>query len=163
LRPGVPIDRDHLFRGIATGLWTEVTGAVVFYRGNRVTAYMRASPDRKHTTGAPTVLNPEEQPQEAKGLPHGASDDGEPQRAHRRCVVDPSRHLVKRFEWHYTPKHGSWLDLAESELGVLSSQCLDRRIPDKATLMDEIAAWERDRNANHTKASWHFTTPSARV
>src|SRR6516225_4881551 len=50
-----------------------------------------------------------------------------------------ARHLVERFEWHYTPKHGSWLDLAESELGVLSAQCLDRRIPDKHTLIDEIA------------------------
>jgi hypothetical protein len=69
-----------------------------------------------------------------------------------------ARRLVERFEWHYTPKHGSWLDLAESELGILSSQCLDRRIPDKQTLIDEIAAWEHDRNANHTKANWHFTT-----
>src|SRR6476619_4041434 len=74
-----------------------------------------------------------------------------------------ARRLVERFEWHYTPKHGSWLDLAESELGVLSAQCLDRRIPDKQTLIEEIAAWEHDRNANHTKADWQFTTQSARV
>ncbi|HEY6374617.1 MAG TPA: IS630 family transposase [Edaphobacter sp.] len=74
-----------------------------------------------------------------------------------------AKRLVDRFEWHYTPKHGSWLDLAESELGVLSSQCLDRRIPDKQTLIDEIAAWEQDRNAKHTKANWHFTTPNARI
>ena len=52
-----------------------------------------------------------------------------------------ARRLVERFEWHYTPKHGSWLDMAESELGVLSSQCLDRRIPDKQTLIEEVAAW----------------------
>ena len=71
--------------------------------------------------------------------------------------------LVERFEWRYTPKHGSWLDLAESELGVLTSQCLDRRIPDKQTLVDEIAAWEHDRNAHHAKANWHFTTPNARI
>ena len=74
-----------------------------------------------------------------------------------------ARRLVERFEWHYTPKHGSWLNLAESELGVLSSQCLDRRIPDKHTLIEEIAAWQLDRNAQHTKANWHFTTPDARV
>jgi hypothetical protein len=74
-----------------------------------------------------------------------------------------ARRLVERFEWHYTPKHGSWLDLAESELGVLSSQCLDRRIPDKQTLIEEIAAWEHDRNAHHTEANWHFTTSKARV
>jgi hypothetical protein len=63
-----------------------------------------------------------------------------------------ARRLVERFEWHYTPKHGSWLDLAESELAVLSSQCLDRRIPDKQTLIDEVAAWEQERNDNHATA-----------
>ena len=57
-----------------------------------------------------------------------------------------ARRLVERFEWHYTPKHGSWLNLAESELGVLSSQCLDRHIPDKQILTDEVAAWQHDRN-----------------
>ena len=74
-----------------------------------------------------------------------------------------ARRLVERFEWHYTPKHGSWLDLAESELGVLSTQCLDRRIPDQQTLIEEIAAWENHRNAHHTKADWQFTTKTARV
>lgn len=74
-----------------------------------------------------------------------------------------ARRLVERFEWHYTPKHGSWLDMAESELGVLSSQCLDRRIPDKQTLIDEVAAWQNGRNKNHTKAEWQFTTADARV
>jgi hypothetical protein len=74
-----------------------------------------------------------------------------------------ARRLAERFEWHYTPKHGSWLDLAESELGVLTSQCLSRRIADKQTLIEEIAAWENDRNAKHTKANWHFTTADARI
>lgn len=74
-----------------------------------------------------------------------------------------ARRLVERFEWHYTPKHGSWLDLAESELSVLSGQCLDRRIPDKQTLVEEVAAWEVSRNMNHTKADWQFTTADARV
>jgi len=74
-----------------------------------------------------------------------------------------ARRLVERFEWHYTPKHGSWLDLAESELGVLASQCLDRRISDKQTLIDEVAAWQHDRNANNAKTNWHFTTPDARI
>ena len=74
-----------------------------------------------------------------------------------------ARRLVERFEWHYTPKHGSWLDMAESELGVVSSQCLDRRIPEKQTLIEEVAAWEDDRNKNHTKADWQFTTADARI
>ena len=63
-----------------------------------------------------------------------------------------ARRLAERFEWHYTPKHGSWLDMAESELGVLSSQCLDRRLPDKETLIGEVAAWQTHRNKHNTKA-----------
>ncbi len=74
-----------------------------------------------------------------------------------------ARRLVERFEWHYTPKHGSWLDMAESELGVLSSQCLDRRIPDQQVLKEEVAVWEADRNRKHAKADWQFTTADARV
>jgi hypothetical protein len=74
-----------------------------------------------------------------------------------------ARRLVERFEWHYTPKHGSWLNMAESELGVFSRQCLDRRIPDKQTLIDEVAAWQAERNSKHTKADWHFTTANARI
>ncbi|MBF0562860.1 MAG: IS630 family transposase [Alphaproteobacteria bacterium] len=76
---------------------------------------------------------------------------------------EEARRLVERFEWHYTPKHGSWLDMAESELGVLSKQCLDRRIPDKAALAREIAAWVKHRNKHHAKANWQFTTADARV
>ena len=74
-----------------------------------------------------------------------------------------ARRLVERFEWHYTPKHGSWLDMAESELSVLSSQCLDRRIPDQQVLKEEVEAWEADRNTKHAKANWQFTTADARV
>jgi uncharacterized small protein (DUF1192 family) len=74
-----------------------------------------------------------------------------------------ARRLVERFEWHYTPKHGSWLDMAESELSVLSSQCLNRRIPDQQVLKDEVEAWEADRNKKHAKANWQFTTADARV
>ena len=74
-----------------------------------------------------------------------------------------ARRLVERFEWHYSPKHGSWLNMAESELGILSNQCLDRRIPDQKTLSKEIAAWEKDRNKHHAKADWQFTTEDARI
>jgi hypothetical protein len=74
-----------------------------------------------------------------------------------------ARRLVERFEWHYTPKHGSWLNMAESELSVLAGQCLDRRIPDKRTLIDEVNAWQTDRNRYHAKADWQFTNADARV
>jgi DDE superfamily endonuclease len=74
-----------------------------------------------------------------------------------------ARRLAQRFDWHYTPKHGSWLNMAESELGILSDQCLDRRIPDKETLAREIRAWQSYRNKHATKANWQFTTADARV
>jgi uncharacterized small protein (DUF1192 family) len=77
--------------------------------------------------------------------------------------AEEARRLVERFEWHYTPKHGSWLNMAEIELSVLSTQCLDRRIPDKALLTEEVVAWEAQRNNKHAKADWQFTTADARV
>lgn len=76
---------------------------------------------------------------------------------------EEARRLVERFEWHYTPKHGSWLDMAESELAHLTTQCLDRRIPDKNTLVTEVMAWQNYRNAHHIKADWQFTTANARI
>ena len=74
-----------------------------------------------------------------------------------------ARRLAKRFEWHYAPKHRSWLDMAESELGVRSSECLSRRIPDKQTLQRQVAAWQVYRNKHHANANWQFTTDDARV
>ena len=68
-----------------------------------------------------------------------------------------ARRLTRRFEWHYTPKHGSWLNMAESELAILSRQCLDRYIPDAETLSSEVAAWLTRRNEHNIKADWQFT------
>jgi hypothetical protein len=74
-----------------------------------------------------------------------------------------ARRLVEKLEWHYTPKHGSWLNVAEMELSVLARQCLDRRIPDLEALRREAAAWEGARNAAVAKVDWRFTTADARV
>jgi hypothetical protein len=74
-----------------------------------------------------------------------------------------ARRIIERFEWHYTPKHGSWLNLAESELAVLYGQCLKRRIPDAAMLRAEVAAWRNRRNTHNAKANWRFTSADARV
>ena len=71
--------------------------------------------------------------------------------------------LETRQSRQFVYKHGSWLNLAESELGVLSSQRLNRRMSDKRFLKSEVAAWEADRNKKHTKANWQFTTQDARV
>ena len=74
-----------------------------------------------------------------------------------------ARRIIERFEWHYTPKHGSWLNLAESELAVLGRQCLARRIADATALTIEVEAWETGRNTHNAKANWHFTSADARV
>ncbi len=74
-----------------------------------------------------------------------------------------AKRIWDRLEFHYTPKQGSWLNMAEIELSVLSRQCLDRRIPDQATLRQETAAWVARRNAAQATIEWHFTTADARV
>jgi len=76
---------------------------------------------------------------------------------------EEARRLVERLEIHYTPKHGSWLDMAEIELSVLANQCLDRRIPTQADLAREVAAWEVERNAAAVTIDWRFTTDDARI
>ena len=74
-----------------------------------------------------------------------------------------ARRLVERLELHYTPKHGSWLNVAEIELSVLQRQCLDRRIPDQDTMQSEIVAWEGARNNRPSKIDWQFRTSDARI
>ncbi len=74
-----------------------------------------------------------------------------------------ARRLAERLEIHYTPKHGSWLNMAEIELSALIGQCLDRRIPDLETMDRHIAAWEQDRNNRESNIDWQFFTSDARV
>jgi hypothetical protein len=74
-----------------------------------------------------------------------------------------ARRLIERLEVHHTPKHGSWLNMAETELSVLSTQCLDRRIGEKDELRVEVAAWEQRRNTAKCRVDWQFTTADARV
>jgi len=80
-------------------------------------------------------------------------------------AFDPAtaRALAARLEIHHTPKHGSWLNMAETELSVLSRQCLDRRIDSKEIMTHEVAVWEADRNANESTIDWQFTTADARI
>ena len=74
-----------------------------------------------------------------------------------------ARRLLDRLDIHYTPKHGSWLNMAEIEIAILTRQCLNRRLPDKATLSREVAAWEQQRNNAQSKVDWRFTTDDARI
>ena len=74
-----------------------------------------------------------------------------------------ARRIAERLEIHYTPKHGSWLNMAEIELGVLARQCLDRRIPHQEILTQETEAWQDQRNRDTVRVDWRFTTQDARV
>ena len=76
---------------------------------------------------------------------------------------DEARHLAERIEIHHTPKHGSWLNMAEIELSVLRRQCLDRRLPDFEALQAEVTAWQDRRNADGRPLQWRFTTDDARI
>ena len=79
-----------------------------------------------------------------------------------RFVVETAHELANRFIWHYTPKHASWLNMAEIEFAALSKQCLDRRIGDLATLEKEVLAWVEERNREAVKINWLFDTAQAR-
>jgi hypothetical protein len=76
---------------------------------------------------------------------------------------EQARRIAERLEWHYTPKHGSWLDMAEIELSVLARQCLDRRIGGQEELRQEVWAWEQERNERGVVVQWRFTTADARI
>jgi hypothetical protein len=80
-------------------------------------------------------------------------------------AFDPAeaRRLAKRLDIHYTPKHGSWLNMAEIELSILKGQCLNGRIPDMSTMQAQVAAWEKERNSHMKKISWQFKTSDARI
>ena len=77
--------------------------------------------------------------------------------------VDRTLSHLQRLEFHYTPKHGSWLNVAEIELSVLSRQCVNRRIADRETLREETHGWQAQRNTKRTGANWQFRTKDARV
>jgi hypothetical protein len=76
---------------------------------------------------------------------------------------EEARRIARRLEFHYTPKHGSWLNMAEIELSVLNRQCLERRIPDKTALAREVVAWQKGRNQAEATVDWRFTTSDARI
>ncbi|NMQ21510.1 IS630 family transposase, partial [Candidatus Competibacter phosphatis] len=84
-------------------------------------------------------------------------------RSHQAFEPAVAWRLLERLEIHHTPKHGSWLNMAEIELSVLSQQCLNRRIPDATTLVREVAAWQQARNADPRPVNWRFTTADARI
>jgi DDE superfamily endonuclease len=106
-----------------------------------------------------------------RALSRGTADPGRPRqpldalirRLYERFTSGEARRILGRLEFHYTPKHASWLNMVEIEIGVMVGQCLDRRIPDKAKLVNEVANWERRRNAEKARINWMFTVDRARV
>jgi len=82
---------------------------------------------------------------------------------YERFPAAQARRIAAKLEWHYTPEHGSWLNVAECELSVLTRQCLDQRFADRAALERATAAWQAERNAAQRTVQWHFTTADARI
>lgn len=82
---------------------------------------------------------------------------------YERFSPDEARRIARKIAWHYTPEHGSWLNIAECELSVLERQCLARRLPNVETLTREVAAWEQRRNQAQVTMDWRFTTADARI
>jgi hypothetical protein len=86
-----------------------------------------------------------------------------PAALYARFAPNEARRLAQRFEWHYTPEHGSWLNMAELELSVLTRRCLGRRMADLETVQDEVMAWQAKRYQAQVTIDWHFTSADARI
>jgi hypothetical protein len=86
-----------------------------------------------------------------------------PAALYARFAPEEARRIARKIEWHYTPEHGSWLNIAECELSVLARQCLRRRLPTQAQVAVETAAWQRQRNQTPSRIRWQFTTADARI
>ena len=86
-----------------------------------------------------------------------------PASLYKRYPPEEARRIIRKLEIHYTPKHGSWLDIAEIELNVITRQCLSRRIDSIDKLRSELSAWEKERNSNHATVNWQFRTKDARI
>lgn len=86
-----------------------------------------------------------------------------PASVYKAFQPEEARRLTERFEWHYTPKHGSWLDMAEIEIGIMSRQALSKPLPDLKSFKEQVRMWTIKRNAEHTKINWQFKTQDARI
>ena len=115
---------------------------------------IRSSPPARSPISPISTLRP--QPGATASPPIGAGRKKNPASLYEAFTALEARRLVERFEWHYTPKHGSWLNMAESELAILSNQCLDRRIPDRRNLERQVAAWLLNRNTYNVQASQRY-------
>ena len=159
-KPGRPARHDHEYERNGTANLFMLFAPLQGWRHVEVTdrhtalnyAHVLRDLSDRHFAGASKIV-----------LVQGNLSTHKPASLYEAFPPAEARRLVERFEWHYTPKHGSWLDMAEAELSVLSGQCLARRIPDKPTLIAEVAAWQDARNKKNAKTDWQFTNADARV
>jgi hypothetical protein len=160
MEPGQPARQDYEYERHGTAnlfLWVEPLAG---RRGVQVTE-RRTAVDLAHRLRA---LSDEHYPDaERVVLVTDNLNTHGPASLYEAFAPAEARRLAARFEWHYTPEHGSWLNMAEIELSVLSRQCLSRRIADAAALEREVCAWEQERNGARATIRWQFTAADARV
>jgi transposase len=159
-RPALPVRRDYEYKRNGTRnlfLWVEPLAG----RRHVEATEHRRSPDLAHQLKA---LVDEHYPEaEVIVLVTDNLNTHSTACLYETFAPAEARRIAQRFEWHYTPEHGSWLNMAEIELSVLERQCLNRRIPDAPTLAQEVVAWEEKRNRAQTTIRWQFTTGDARI
>ncbi len=160
MKPGRPARHDYEYRRNGTANLFMVFAPLEGWRHVKVTA-RRTSVDYAHMLKELSDIHFAKA--EKIVLVQDNLNTHKPASLYEAFSPSEARRLAERFEWHYTPKHGSWLNMAESELSVLSRQCLDRRIASRAALTREVNAWLRRRNKYNAKADWHFTSEDARV
>lgn len=160
LRPGQPVRQDYEYErhGVANlFLWLEpLTGRRKVRVTERRTArdfadQLRALVDEDYPAAEVIVL-----------VVDNLNTHG-PACLYERFAPAEARRIAARIEWHYTPEHGSWLNVAECELSVLARQCLDQRIADMPMLCREVAAWQTRRDATRATVDWQFTAADARI
>ena len=160
MAPGQPARQDYEYKRNGTASVFMLFAPLEGWRHVSVTAH-RAAIDYAHVLKA---LSDVHFPRaEAIILVQDNLNTHTPASLYRAFPPAEARRIADRFEWHYTPKHGSWLNMAEAELSVLARQCLNRRIPDIETLEEHVVAWLQRRNKHHVKADWRFTTENARI
>jgi len=160
MKPGRPARHDYEYRRNGTANLFMAFAPLEGWRHVKVTA-RRASVDYAHML---KDLSDIHFPKADKiVLVQDNLNTHKPASLYEAFPAAEARRLVERFEWHYTPKHGSWLNMAESELSVLSRQCLNRRIAGRSALTREVNAWLKRRNKYNAKADWHFTSEDARI
>ena len=160
MQPGQPARRDYEYKRNGTANLFMLFAPLEGWRHVKVTERRTAIDDAKILRDLSDIHFPTA---EKIVLVQDKLNTHTPASLYEAFEAAEARRIIERFEWHDTPKHGSWLNLAESELAVRSRQCLDRRIADAATLGTEVDAWRTRRNTHNAKANWHFTSADARV